>query len=154
MSEPLTGEQANLPQENTPPHKDPHTVVEALNHVALALSNAGTLLESLERAFKDRTEKFGRMLRLQSWMLLAGVIMLPIIVWSSLNTFATTTTIREVTNPKSQYAQEASKRTQTLLVSLAEENDCRARRAKVGLPAPTPTSSCRAQTPADVYPGG
>lgn len=129
------------------------SIVVALEHVALALTNAGALLDSLKLAFQERTEKFGRMLRLQTYILLMMIMGSLVMTWSSLDTHATAEKIREVTNPTSQYAKEASQRTNTLLISLAEENDCRARRGKAGLPAPSSNTPCRAQTPPYIYPG-
>jgi hypothetical protein len=48
----------------------------------------------------------------------------------------------------------AKKRAANVVSSLAVENDCRARRAFVGLPSPAnPALSCALQTPVEVYPG-
>lgn len=131
----------------------PDPVVLALDHVRGALADAARLFADLRGVMLSRTEQFRKVLVGLVVVMAIQVILAGTLLFMAFANREILGTVREVTDPRGQYQADARDRTRDLLVGLSEEDDCRARRALIEMPAPDPTKSCKAQTPQDVYPG-
>jgi hypothetical protein len=117
-------------------------------------------LEDLAKEMHARTSKFECLVRQGKLFLVIGatlvlgiIVALCIVVPLSVSNRKILNTVDRVTDPNGQYVKDSQKRTAGILLELNQEEDCRNRRAMVGLPAPIPGMSCRAQTDVSVYPG-
>lgn len=125
----------------------------AIQEVALAVEHVSSAVDQLTgelRVARDQTHRELNHIRRLGWMVILGLTILMILsVISGYTLYLANDTI----SPGGKRNTQNQERTVRLLTNLAIEDDCRARRAVHGLPAPKSDASCVLQTPPEVYPG-
>lgn len=123
------------------------TMISALQSLSAEMHVRNKRFECLVRQGKIFIVLLGSLV---IFILLAVSVLIPL----ALSNRRILNTVDSVTDPKGKFARDSQAKTAAVVASLSAENDCRARRAVVHLPAPDPGKSCASQTDVSVYPGG